>query len=127
MIRREEVRDRLVLNAPLAERALTAFVRDAVGTAGAKGVVVGLSGGVDSALAAALGGACVSAPIASTPFTCPTATSSPDARTPRRGDRGGFRPARSRPIDITPRSTPTSRSSPTPTPCGAATRWRASA
>lgn len=54
MIRREEVRHRLVLNAPLAERALTGFVRDAVRSACASGVVVGLSGGVDSALAAGL-------------------------------------------------------------------------
>ena len=54
MIRRDEVRHRLLLNAPLAERALTGFVRDAVRNAGASGVVVGLSGGVDSALAAGI-------------------------------------------------------------------------
>lgn len=61
MIRREQVRDRLVLNAPLAERALTSFVRDAVGMAGAKGVVVGLSGGVDSATVAFLAARAVGA------------------------------------------------------------------
>ena len=50
----EEVRQRLTLHAPLAVRVLTDFIRDAIDTSGARGIVVGLSGGVDSALAAAL-------------------------------------------------------------------------
>lgn len=54
MIRREQVRQRLVLNAPLAVAVLTSFIRDAVETSGTEGVVVGLSGGVDSSLSAAL-------------------------------------------------------------------------
>jgi NAD+ synthase len=54
MIRREQVRGRLVLNAPLAEAVLTSFIRDAVETSGTQGVVVGLSGGIDSSLSAAL-------------------------------------------------------------------------
>ncbi len=54
MSTRDEVRDRLRFNAELAEQVLTLFIRDAVETAGADGVVLGLSGGVDSALAAAL-------------------------------------------------------------------------
>ncbi len=54
MIRREQVRERLRLNAPLAEAVLTSFIRDAVETSGTQGVVVGLSGGVDSSLSAAL-------------------------------------------------------------------------
>jgi NAD+ synthase len=54
VIRREQVRERLRLNAPLAEAVLTSFIRDAVETAGSAGVVVGLSGGIDSSLAAAL-------------------------------------------------------------------------
>ena len=54
MIRRQEVAARLRLNAELAASALAQFVRDGVETAGAAGVVVGLSGGVDSALAAAI-------------------------------------------------------------------------
>jgi len=54
MIRKEEVAGRLRLNAELAASALAHFVRDGVENAGAAGVVVGLSGGVDSALAAAL-------------------------------------------------------------------------
>jgi NAD+ synthase len=45
---------RLALNGPLAETVLTSFIRDAVETSGTRGVVVGLSGGVDSSLAAAL-------------------------------------------------------------------------
>jgi NAD+ synthase len=50
----EEVRRRLTLHAPLAIQILTGFVRDAIETSGAEGIVLGLSGGVDSALAAAL-------------------------------------------------------------------------
>ena len=51
---REEVRARLVLDPQLAAAALEHFVRDSVDNAGARGVVVGLSGGVASALSAAL-------------------------------------------------------------------------
>lgn len=46
--------DRLSLNAPLAAAVLTSFIRDAIETSGTSGVVVGLSGGIDSSLAAAL-------------------------------------------------------------------------
>jgi len=53
-MRREEVRARLALHPELAASTLAHFVADAVAGAGAAGVVVGLSGGVDSALAAAL-------------------------------------------------------------------------
>jgi NAD+ synthase len=51
---RADVRQRLLLNAPLAVAVLTSFIRDAVETSGTAGVVVGLSGGVDSSLSAAL-------------------------------------------------------------------------
>ncbi len=51
---REEIGRRLELHLPLASRVLESFIADAVATAGAEGVVVGLSGGVDSALAAGL-------------------------------------------------------------------------
>ena len=54
MIRREQVPQRLILNAPLAVAVLTSFIRDAVEISGTSGVVVGLSGGVDSSLSAAL-------------------------------------------------------------------------
>lgn len=54
MIRREEVPGRLKLNAELACSALAHFIRDAVESSGASGLVLGISGGVDSALAAAL-------------------------------------------------------------------------
>jgi NAD+ synthase len=50
----DDVRARLELNAPLATAVLTSFIRDAVETSRTKGVTVGLSGGVDSSLAAAL-------------------------------------------------------------------------
>lgn len=53
-MRREELPARLRLNPDLATAALSGFIADAVGMAGASGVVVGLSGGVDSALASAL-------------------------------------------------------------------------
>ncbi|HWN43048.1 MAG TPA: NAD+ synthase [Thermoanaerobaculia bacterium] len=54
MIRKEQVPQRLVLNAPLAVKVLTSFILDAVETSDTSGVVVGLSGGVDSSLSAAL-------------------------------------------------------------------------
>jgi NAD+ synthase len=54
VIRREQVGKRLALHAPLAVAVLSSFIRDAVETSGTQGVVVGLSGGIDSALAAAL-------------------------------------------------------------------------
>ena len=46
--------DRLSLNAPLAAQVLVSFIKDAVETSGTAGVVIGLSGGIDSSLAAAL-------------------------------------------------------------------------
>ena len=54
MTGREQVLSGLALNPSLAVRVLTSFIRDAVETTGTSGVVVGLSGGVDSALSAAL-------------------------------------------------------------------------
>jgi NAD+ synthase len=54
MIRKEDVAARLRLCEELAVGALESFVADAVQSAGSHGVVVGLSGGIDSALAAAL-------------------------------------------------------------------------
>jgi NAD+ synthase len=51
---RGELRRRLTLNAPLAAAVLASFIRDAVETSGTNGVTIGLSGGVDSSLAAAL-------------------------------------------------------------------------
>ncbi len=80
LIRREEVRQRLLLNAPLAERALTGFMRDAVASAGASGVVVGLSGGVDSALAAALAARGAGAGAGARASTSPTAPRAPILR-----------------------------------------------
>ena len=78
MIRREEVKDRLQLNAALATRALTGFIADAIETAGARGVVLGLSGGVDSALAAALAVQGLGSERVHT-FLLPYRTSNPDS------------------------------------------------
>jgi NAD+ synthase len=100
MIRREQVRERLVLNAPLAERVLTGFVRDAVGTAGAKGVVVGLSGGVDSALAAGLAARGIGADRVHA-FYLPYRASSADSRSDAEATAAAFGLALAT-IDITP-------------------------
>jgi NAD+ synthase len=78
VIRREEVRGRLVLEAPLAVKVLESFIRDAVTTAGAQGVVVGLSGGVDSALSAALAVRALG-PERVHAFLLPYRTSSPES------------------------------------------------
>lgn len=84
MIRREQVPQRLVLNAPLAVKVLTSFIRDAVETSGTSGVVVGLSGGVDSSLSAALAAQALG-PERVHGFLLPHRTSNPaseqDART----------------------------------------------
>ena len=78
MIRREEIRGRLVLEASLAVKVLESFVRDAVATAGAQGVVVGLSGGVDSALSAALAARALG-PERLHAFLLPYRTSAPES------------------------------------------------
>lgn len=84
MIRRGEVGERLKVNPDLAEAVLASFIRDAVDTAGSQGVVVGLSGGVDSALSAALAARALG-PERVHAFLLPYRTSSPeserDART----------------------------------------------
>jgi NAD+ synthase len=78
MIRRDQVKARLTLNAPLAEAVLTSFIRDAVETSGTQGVVVGLSGGVDSSLAAALAARALGAKRVHG-FLLPYRTSSPES------------------------------------------------
>ena len=54
MSTREEIQKSLRLNNELAEAVLCSFIRDARETTGMEGMVLGLSGGVDSALSAAL-------------------------------------------------------------------------
>jgi NAD+ synthase len=78
VIRREQVRERLRLNAALAEAVLTSFIRDAVETSGTQGVVVGLSGGVDSSLSAALAARALG-PERVHGFLLPYRTSSPES------------------------------------------------
>jgi NAD+ synthase len=78
VIRRDQVKARLTLNAPLAEAVLTGFIRDAVETSGTQGVVVGLSGGVDSSFAAALAARALG-PERVHGFLLPYRTSSPDS------------------------------------------------
>jgi NAD+ synthase len=78
VIRREQVRGRLELHAPLAEAVLTSFIRDAVETSGTQGVVVGLSGGVDSSLSAALAARALG-PERVHGFLLPYRTSSPES------------------------------------------------
>jgi NAD+ synthase len=78
VIRREQVAGRLALNAPLATAVLTDFIRDAVETTGTAGVVVGLSGGVDSALAAALAARALG-PLRVHAFVLPYLTSNPES------------------------------------------------
>jgi NAD+ synthase len=78
VIRREQVAGRLLLNAPLAVAVLTDFIRDAVATSATEGVVVGLSGGVDSALAAALAARALG-PSRVHAFVLPYRTSNPES------------------------------------------------
>jgi NAD+ synthase len=78
MSRREQVSRRLVLNAALAAAVLTDFIRDAVATSDTRGVVVGLSGGVDSALSTALAARALGAERVHA-FLLPYRTSSPES------------------------------------------------
>lgn len=79
-----DTRKRLHLNAQLAVDVLTRFIQDAVETAGMAGVVVGVSGGVDSSLSAALAARALG-PERVHGFLLPYRTSNPaseqDART----------------------------------------------
>jgi NAD+ synthase len=100
VIRREQVRERLRLNAPLAEAVLTSFIRDAVETSGTQGVVVGLSGGVDSSLSAALAVRALG-PGRVHGFLLPYRTSSPESERDARAVAGHLgMPHRA--IDISP-------------------------
>jgi NAD+ synthase len=74
----QRVLDSLNLNGPLAVKVLTRFIRDAVETSGTTGVVVGLSGGVDSSLAAALAAQALG-PESVHGFLLPYRTSSPES------------------------------------------------
>jgi NAD+ synthase len=100
MIRREQVAGRLALNAPLAVAVLTDFIRDAVATTGSGGVVVGLSGGVDSALAAALAARALG-PERVHALLLPYRTSNPESESDARAVAEQLGIAR-RVIDITP-------------------------
>ena len=104
---------------------LTSFIRDAVETAGTAGVVVGLSGGVDSSLAAALAARALG-PERVHGFLLPYRTSSPESEADARAwPRQLGIPHRA--IDISPMiDAYFAMRDRTPTPAGAATRWRAS-
>ena len=78
MSAKDRVREKLILNAELAVQALVSFIKDAVETTHSQGVVVGLSGGVDSALSAALAAAAIG-PDRVHAFMLPHRTSSPDS------------------------------------------------
>ena len=78
MIRKDEVRARLRLNAGLATRILTSFIADAAETTGSRGMVVGLSGGVDSALSTALAAQALGEDRVH-PILMPYRTSTPDS------------------------------------------------
>ena len=94
------IRDRLWLNAELAEKVLTGFIRDAVETTRSKGVVVGLSGGVDSALAAALAARALGASRVHT-YMLPYRTSNPDSLSDAEAVAAAFE-LESTTIDISP-------------------------
>jgi NAD+ synthase len=90
----------LALDAPLAVAVLTSFIRDAVETSGTRGVVVGLSGGVDSALSAALAARALG-PERVHAFLLPYRTSSPESEGDARVVAGHLAIPR-RVIDISP-------------------------
>jgi NAD+ synthase len=78
VIRQQDVAARLALDPDLALKALCGFIADAVRGAASQGVVVGLSGGVDSALSAALAARALGGDRVH-PFAMPYRTSNPDS------------------------------------------------
>jgi NAD+ synthase len=78
VIRQQDVAARLALDPDLALKALCGFIADAVSGAASQGVVVGLSGGVDSALSAALAVRALGKDRVH-PFAMPYRTSNPDS------------------------------------------------
>jgi len=100
MSAKDRVREKLHLNADLAAKVLGSFIKDAVETTGSQGVVVGLSGGVDSALSTALAAAALGPERVHT-FMLPHRSSSPDSVSDAEAvaDAFGLTP---RSIDITP-------------------------
>lgn len=80
MSAKDRVREKLRINAELATVALSSFIKDAVETTGSEGVVLGLSGGIDSALSAALAARSLG-PESVHAFQLPHQTSSPDSLT----------------------------------------------
>ncbi len=93
----------------LAVQALVTFIKDAVETTHSEGVVVGLSGGVDSALSAALAVGALG-PERVHAFMLPHRTSSPDSVTDARAVADGSRSRRPTASTSRPWSTPTSTS-----------------
>jgi len=77
---KDRVREKLRLNPELACQALVSFIKDAVETTGTEGVVLGLSGGIDSALSAALAVPALGADRVHA-LLLPHRTSSPDSAT----------------------------------------------
>ena len=100
MSAQERVREKLTLNPELATRVLAAFIDDAVATTQTHGVVVGLSGGIDSALAAGLAVAALG-PDRVHGFLLPYRTSSPDSVTDAEAV-GRHLGLQTRTIDISP-------------------------
>jgi len=97
---RDEVRARLVLHPELAAATLAHFVADGVASARAEGVVVGLSGGVDSALSAAIAARALGPERVHALFL-PYRLSSERSRTDARAVAGAFG-LELRELDITP-------------------------
>jgi NAD+ synthase len=92
--------DVLAIDADLVAGILVAFVRDEVRKVGFEGVVLGLSGGVDSALVAAIATAALSAEHV-TPVLMPYRTSSPRSEADARAvcEQYGLEPVA---VDISP-------------------------
>ncbi len=114
-------------NTPLLRRILVAFIRDEVRKVGVERVVLGLSGGVDSSLAAFLAAEALGAENV-LGIRMPYRTSSPESLAARTARHRRARHRRRLPSTSRRRSTPTSPRFPDADDrSGAATRWRASA
>ena len=114
------------INAAFVEKVLVRFIRDELGKCGCEKGILGLSGGLDSAVCAALAARALG-PRNVLGLIMPYGKAFPRGRPRRRGTWPGASASAARRSTSPPRSTPTSPPIRRQTASGGGTRWPASA